>query len=604
MIKKLITQFKYGVVNNLESQSIPDGSASSSLNFLTKGDKIELRRGSNIKGTEITGSGSITGLFTAHKIDGTEIIYRKRGRKLEYFATDWVEVGTDLFPLAAVNDEVTFAEYQSLAGGQLWFSSPNSSLYKIMIANPASYTDMYDATKNFKGRLRIKSNRMIMWSLNTDKTALYGSWIDAQKFTTVASEATTSLIGTLAFKAAGAKRTCFGVQITITASGEVYTDDYSGIFTGSLGGTGTINYTSGAYTLSNSGVGTASYQWEDSTNDGIADFTYSATRIAGEGFVFRQDDGGALKNVMIYNEVFYCIHENNTYRLVLTNDDTNADNNIYRERVGIDSWKGCIDTGRGIYYIDTSVDGKPEYKLLTLDANSGQVIPQVVSLSIDLTAYTFDENAMFEWYDYIIFTGKSSGATANNTMFVYNKIWGSIDILDYFSDGFATDSGALLCSDSATYNVWTLFSGSDDQDAEVAGYWISNISRLGLDRLKKVRRFIVEGEIQTNQSFYIYASADRSGWTLIDTIEGTGSYVDSGSSINVGAVTIGKKEVGGGSTVSAYHYQKECRFDLDKFDNIQIKFEAVGLGYLSVSMIEFYDIKQRTFKIAKKYRIN
>jgi len=33
-----------------------------------------------------------------------------------------------------------------------------------------------------------------------------------------------------------------------------------GTFVGSLGGTGTINYITGAYTLSNAGVGTASYQ--------------------------------------------------------------------------------------------------------------------------------------------------------------------------------------------------------------------------------------------------------------------------------------------------------------------------------------------------------
>lgn len=606
-MNKIITNFKYGVINNIEAQSIPDGAASSSLNFLTKGDKIEFRRGSDIKGTEIAGSGSVTGLHTAYKVDGTEVIYRKRGRKLEYFDTvtdDWAEVGTDIFPLAAVNDEATFANYQSLAGAELFISSPNGGILKIMVANPASYSTLHTTTGDFRGRIKIKWNRMFLWGLNRDKTGLYLSHIDdtAGTATTVTGEATGSLGGTLAFRAGGATRTCYGVAITITATSELYTDNYNGVLTGSLGGTGTINYTTGVYTLSNAGVGTADYFWEDSNTNGITDFTYSATRVAGEGAVFRQDDGGALQNVMIYNETIYCVHETNTYALILTNDDTNADNNIYREKVGISSWKGCVDTGKGIYYIDEAVEGKPEFKLLTLDSNSGQVIPQVVSLNIDLTAYTFDENKMFEWYDYIIFTGKTSGATANNRMFVYNKIWQSLDILDYFADNFTTDDGALIAGDSTTYNVWTLFSGSDDQDSDVYGEWISGITRLDLDRLKKVKRFIIEGEIVPNQSFNIYASADRGGWTLIDTIEGTGDYVDSGSSVSVGAVTVGKKEVGGGSTISAYHYQKECRFDIDKFDNIQIKFETVGLGYVAISMYQFYSILPRLKKISKKYR--
>lgn len=607
MQNKIISQFKYGVVNNLESQSLPDGAASDSLNFLTKGDKIELRRGSQIMGTEITGSGSNDGLWTTYKSDGTEIIYRKRGRKLEYYDTttsDWIEVGSDIFPLSAVNDDASFANYQSLAGAQLWISSPNSSLYKIMTGSPASYTDVYDASKNFKGRIKIKYNRMLLWARTTDKTGLYGSNIDEASYTAVTGEATTSLTGTLAFKAGGAKRTCFGLVVTHTVSGEVFTDNYSGVLVGSLGNTGTINYTTGAYTFSIAGTGTVDYQWEDSTNGGIADFTFtSPTRVAGEGFVFRQDDGGALQNVLAYDDVLYCLHEKKTWRLLLTSDDTNADNNIYRERVGVTSWKNAVDTGRGIYYIDEGEENIPKFKLLTLDSSTGQVIPSVVTLNLDLSNYIFDQGAMFEWGDYIIFTGRTAGTTSNNRMFVYHKTWESIDILDYYVNNFALDNGALVAGDSVSDNVWLLFSAFDDQDALVPGYWISGISRLGLDRLKKSRRFIIEGEIQTNQSYNIYASADRGGWTLIDTIEGTGDYVDSGTSVSIGSVTVGRKEVGGGSDdVFAYHYQKECRFDIDKFDNIQIKFEPQGLGYVSISMYEFSDLRLRQTKIAKKYR--
>jgi hypothetical protein len=71
---------------------------------------------------------------------------------------------------------------------------------------------MYDSAKNFKGKSIITTGRMLMWDLPNDKTGLYGSYIDAQTsavYTTITGEATTSLTGTLAFKAGDAKRTCF-----------------------------------------------------------------------------------------------------------------------------------------------------------------------------------------------------------------------------------------------------------------------------------------------------------------------------------------------------------------------------------------------------------
>lgn len=122
-----------------------------------------------------------------------------------------------------------------------------------------------------------------MWDLANDKTGLYGSYIDEANSTTETGEIIAdTATGTLAFKAGDAKRTCFGVVITDTSSTEVFTDNYNGVLVGSLGGTGTINYTTGAFTTSQSGAGTATYQWEMSNNNGITDFTKSATRVAGQ----------------------------------------------------------------------------------------------------------------------------------------------------------------------------------------------------------------------------------------------------------------------------------------------------------------------------------
>jgi len=46
----------------------------------------------------------------------------------------------------------------------------------------------------------------------------------------------------------------------------------------------------GDYTLSVSGTGTVDYQYEIPTLYGVATFTKSSPRTAGQGFIFRQDE--------------------------------------------------------------------------------------------------------------------------------------------------------------------------------------------------------------------------------------------------------------------------------------------------------------------------
>ena len=133
-------------------------------------------------------------------------------------------------------------------------------------------------------------------------------------------------IPALAFKSGGATRNCFGVVITVGT--ETFTDDYNGALVGSAGGTGTINYITGAYTVSVAGAGTATYQWENSNVKGITDYTKSATRIAGEGFILRQDVGGdAIQTVLIGQDgAYYSLKKNSCYRLELDLEDINPRN--------------------------------------------------------------------------------------------------------------------------------------------------------------------------------------------------------------------------------------------------------------------------------------
>lgn len=253
MIKILpIKNWIEGWINKIEDRSIPRGSFSDGLNWLLQGDKVELRRGSRMLGTA-EGNGTVNGIHTTYAPNGDEILVKKNGAGV-YYSTDggdnWTEIGTLILQSSAVNDDITFANYSSLAGTQLWFSTPNSGLYKIMTANMDSYGVMSDADNNYgKGYIKIIKNRLWQWGYPKSPSTIYLSYIDNQKYTTVSAEVVDTgdggknYSGTLAFKS-GTKRTCFAIQIqNVSGTVETFTDNRDGTLTGSSGGTGTINYT-------------------------------------------------------------------------------------------------------------------------------------------------------------------------------------------------------------------------------------------------------------------------------------------------------------------------------------------------------------------------
>lgn len=617
-----IRNFKWGIVDAVEPQSIPLGSFSKALNFLTKGDKAELRRGYSILGLTDAGSGRVSGLHVMTKLDSvaTQVPLRTRNRKIEYYDSvtdDWIEIGSNTLPVGADGEDVAFDSYDSQAGAQTFLSSPNSSIYKILNANPGSITDLVSTT--YRGRIRIKQNRMFLWNrkdVNSrkDEQNPYLSYIDARAYTTVTTEATTSLGGTLAFKAGGAKRTCFGILLTITATGEVYTDNRDGTLTGSLGGTGTIDYTTGVYTVSNPGVGTVDYQWEDSTNTGIADFSFSSpTRTAGQGNVFLQGDGGPLQAIESYGETEYCGHLLKIWALTNGRDDTTATNLIFRDREGIPNWRAMKATSIGIVYINAIDPGKPTVKLLGLQRGSTAIDGVVISKNIDLSGYVFDKCWIKEFEDFILIGCRLVDSTINNRVLVYNKIWKSFDVLDYYADCAAIFNGALLLGESLTGNVITAFSGVADDDSVVSGFCEFNIWDLGYtEYLKACKSLHLEGDIGPDQVIDVMASVDRGPFVVVGQIKGSGTYVDRTQRVDVGSLTLGRGTVSGGSSgIEAYHYFVEIPLRVGKFENIKFKLEtgldeensnAEGIGYFSVSLVRPYDIRIKSEKIPRKYR--
>lgn len=535
-----IGEYKYGIVDIIEPRSIKRGAASSAKNWLTRGDRIELRPGQKFIGTSSlqTGLGRATGIKRTTDALGVQHLFGTYGKKLKYFdnsTEEWVESGSDLLGSNVVDsngiglEPIFMSEYVGPAGNQLWINSPHSAgFFKIMVANPADAVDQYLNTKNFKGNIKIDTNRTFLFNRNSaassidktsiDKTGVYGSYIDTQTYTAVAAEVIAAPSGILAFKGGGTRRTCFGV--TMTVGGITYTDDFAGNLNGTDGTVGTINYATGAFVLPVTGAGTADYQWEDATNNGIADFSKSGTRTAGQGFIFRQDEGGGpIQAINIYNTVYYCMHIEKTWALTLSADDTAATNLPYRQNVGIPNPLASCETGSGIYYIDSR--NADDVKLRVLRYSTGgaqQVIPVAISNSINLNSYVFDQSCAIEYGDFILFacatkdskmTVDGEDFTVNNRVLVYNTIWKSMDVLDYNVSCFEVFNNILLSGDAISNNFIELLSGFDDLGSTIDNSWVGNMDLLDIEGLKKSKKLYLEGNIAPDQSMSVYLSLDN-----------------------------------------------------------------------------------------------
>lgn len=592
-----------GVHNLLPDEIIPKDASSDSLNWLTKEGKIELSYGRQTVGG-VGAVGKNYGEFVGYRADGTPVRFKKVGTKIQYLnGSTWTDVITGL----TENADYTCANYQSLAGAFVYFFGVDG-IYKVATANPANFASLYNASKNFKGFGLIDKGRTILWGRAEDPTGLYGSYIDAQNstvYTTVTSEAITDVAsGTLAFKAGGATRTCFGVQITDTSSGEVFTDNYNGVLSGSLGSTGTINYMTGAFTITGqSGAGTANYQWEDSNNKGVTDFSKSATRLAGEGFVLRQDAGGdAIKVVIPLDGSYFSLKGNSCYKLTLDSDDTNPSNEIYRTDIGVKTLRSAVGTGAGIVFINTANPTKPKLQIIQRNPLGDNFDTQPLFPQFAFENYEYDDAALDTWDEYVIMSCNTPTAVANDRLLLCNVKDNTVDITYYGARAFAKVGGILYAGDSLTTATYELFTGFDDLGLPIENYWIGNGETYGSDVLKKTKKYRFKGKIAPDQTLGIYISQDDGGYTQVGTIRGDGSYVDYGTSFAIGTAVIGTSVIGGESTTNVYQYWCEIKYRATKFRKRKFKFVAMGIGFVSVEQVIDFDIWTFQEKLPAKYR--
>lgn len=404
------------------------------------------------------------------------------------------------------------------------------------------------------------------------------------------------------------RRTCFAVVITITATGQVFTDDRSGNLVGSLGGTGTINYTTGAWTLSTSSAGTAAYSWEMTNNKGVTDFTYSATRTAGQGNVFRQDEGGdAIQFVEIFDGKYYSMKNRSVYELDISSQapyaDLSATNLIFRRDIGLPYWRASVATGRGIIFMNTSNLDKPQLTILQKNINGDNLEPFTLANHFDFSNYVWDMCEMDTFGEFIIFSGRTSSSAINNKLFLYNIRRDTIDVLPYGAKTIVSNAGLLYIGDVQTDNVYNILSGFDDLDTVIENYWISNDERYQTESLKKVKRLRLKGLITPSQILEVYVSYDNDAYQLVGTIRGDGTYVDTSETYTIGSQGIGTSVIGGETdTIDGSFYFAELKLSSPKFRKRSIKLVATGVGYLSVTMLDDFNIHLFQQRLPTKYR--
>lgn len=699
----LVKDFSKGTITRVEKESIPRGASSGSLNWISLGDRIELRRGQAVMGNAISGLGKITGMIVTERFDKTQVALRSRARKIESYNSvteTWDESGpTNILPIVADGEDVAFSSYHSIAGAMVHASSPNSSAYKILIANPTDALDQ--GISDHRGKIRIKNGRTFLWDRKdtnggSDKTGLYGSWIDKDElsdFTEVVAESlgtgdatTVTFTGTLTMQktnknftatvatdvlastahgfsngdplkftstttlpgglVAGrvyyvvnkntddyqVSETRSGTVLDITSTGtgthtatkgvtrsvmyvrvtdtkEQFQDDRNGNLIGNKGGTGTINYATGAYSVTFAtapaaaqGI-TATYYWEDATDEGVWDFTKSSPRDAGEGFVLRQDDGGAeLQNIATFANAEYCLHNSKTWALTISADDSTANQEIYRDRVGIPYWRAMVETGEGIYYLDDTDAVNPFVRLLTYGYGNQIVRPKSISDKIDLSAYEFDFCEMYEWGLYIIVCGRTKDSTINNRMFFYHKLWQSWDITDYRGTILQEYVGGLIAGDSGSSNVFYLFDGFADENSIIPNYWNSGKTNLDIEGVKRCKRMVVRGMLSIDQIIQVRIALDGGEFIDVEKIYGNGSYVDFSQQVVIGSKMNGSQTIGGEGGIDASPFAYEFKINTDKFEDITVQFEALEVGFASVSEFCLKDIRYKGRKLPIQYR--
>lgn len=397
-----------------------------------------------------------------------------------------------------------------------------------------------------------------------------------------------------------APNTCYFV--TITDDNEVFTDDKNGGLIGSLGGIGTINYITGAYSVTfntaplNTQVINGTFYQENSTVNGVADF-------AGLGSdTFRQDDGGGeAVAVWPFQGVQYCLHKLRSwlFTIILSTSPITFNNEPYYEQIGIPNIRSAFPTGDGLIFLNNALPAQPKVSILAIPPGSTNltVVPTSLSDKLDLSQYGIDNAVLFRWGDWDFVSLKNivngSPQSFNGVTFIRNIVSGIWNRLDFAINCGADFAGTLIGGSSYQANVFELLTGFDDSNTVIQNYHNQAPTNLDIEGLKKCNYLHLEGLIQRGQKLDVFISLDNGDYVYVFTIDGTGPYV-SIDVIAIGTQGIGIGVIGGGfDGVAEYAspYEIDIPIHTDLFEFISFRVQATAIGYVSVDKQEWKDIR-------------
>lgn len=390
-------------------------------------------------------------------------------------------------------------------------------------------------------------------------------------------------------------------------SAEVFTDDKQGGLLSNLGGTGTINYATGAMAVvfntapTNGTAVVSNYYIETATSGGIVDFSFATSPTLGQAYIFQQGGGGPAMASAGYLGVNYTFHSLRSWvtSLPTTASQTynDASNQSYWSQIGIPYPRAQYPTGDGIIYLDNTNPAQPKFSILNIPpgATNLTVVPTWLSAVLDLSALTFDKAVVLRWGEYDILACQKSvnGQVQDfNTLFyirdLASKNW---NLLDYPISCLEEFLGALISGDALGPNMYVLFSGLDDDGSSIFNYWKSAYTNFGFAGQKKVNWLEVEGLIQRDQNIEIWLSLDNGPYTLAYTISGQAAYVSSTSPVGVGSNTVGSTVIGGGAPIQAKQFTVTIPLFTDRFDNLSFKLVATDVGWAQIDVMRWKDIR-------------
>lgn len=433
-------------------------------------------------------------------------------------------------------------------------------------------------------------NSLIAYVVNVGPTSI-GIDVDSSAFTTYSS-------GGTVYKA------------------EVLKDDKNGNLASPEGGTGTINYATGAFSVTFDGTPLnatdliADYYWEDSTDEGILDYDVefdTGERVPGSGDVLPQYAGGGNNNFIApLANTFLSLHQTKTWQVVIpTNDGDDGRLNLpYREKMGTVSPFSASLGALGIYFVDLSNPNKPEFRRLEVFPGgvegTNAVVPKLLSEVLDLSVDAFDYAIVYEWGDFVLFScqrvNDGTPDAFNSLVYVYNLKSESWDKLQLFANRFAEYQGALLVGDSISNNVYIGFSGFADGDGAISNEWTSAALELNWVGQKKLKRMVLDGLIQSSQELDVYLSFDDGDFVKYQTISGEGPYVNTGILKSIGSVTMGSNAVGQGGDAMASPFWVEFLINSSRFEYVRLKLVATNVGGVQINKNIFRDIRPKTHK--------